>query len=226
MWAIIKKEVKSYFLSPVGYVFIGLFLLMSSVFFYLDIISSGLSNYEYMFYSLSTILTFITPILTMRMFAEERKEGTEQLLFTSPRSLPEIVLGKFFSAVIILVISEVLTLFYFVILTFFGNPQILTALTALFGFLLLGMSYISFGMFASSLTENQIIAGIVTIAFFILTWFLPEFSSIFEPFSLINIFTRFPSGQIALNEIVTLVSFTVLFTILTILVLQRKKSLK
>lgn len=88
------------------------------------------------------------------------------------------------------------------------------------------MAYFSFGMFASSLTENQIIAGIVTIAFFILTWFLPEFSSIFEPFSLITIFTRFPSGQIALNEIVTLVSFTVLFTILTILVLQRKKSLK
>lgn len=132
MWAIIKKEVKSYFLSPVGYVFIGLFLLMASVFFYLDIIRSGLSNYEYMFYSLSTILTFITPILIMRMFAEERKEGTEQLLFTSPRSLTEIVLGKFFAAVMILVISEIFTLFYFVILTFFGNPQILTALTALF----------------------------------------------------------------------------------------------
>ena len=78
MWAILKKEVKSYFLSPVGYIFIGLFLFMASIFFYIDVIGYGSTNFEYMFYSLSTILTFITPILTMRMFAEERKEGTEQ----------------------------------------------------------------------------------------------------------------------------------------------------
>ena len=68
MFAVLKKELKSYFLSPIGYVFIGLFLLMTSVFFYLDILSYGMSKFQNMFYSLSTILTFITPILTMRMF--------------------------------------------------------------------------------------------------------------------------------------------------------------
>ena len=95
MFAVLKKELKSYFLSPIGYVFIGLFLLMTSVFFYLDILSYGMSKFQNMFYSLATILTFITPILTMRMFSEEKKEGTDQLLFTSPRGITSIVFGKF-----------------------------------------------------------------------------------------------------------------------------------
>lgn len=226
MWAILKKEVKSYFLSPVGYIFIGLFLFMASIFFYIDVIGYGSTNFEYMFYSLSTILTFITPILTMRMFAEERKEGTEQLLFTSPRSISSIVFGKFLSAVVILIITEIFTFVYYIILMYFGTPHLQTALVTLLGFLLLGMSYISFGIFASSLTENQIIAGIITIGFFIATWFMPNFSSSLEAFSLINMFSKFPSGQIALDEVVTFLSFTILFVLLTIVVLQRKKSVK
>ena len=81
MGAIIKKEFKTYFLSPVGYVFIGLFLIMFSIFFYTDVYNGIHSvNFEYIFYSGSTVLTFIVPILTMRTFAEERKTGTEQLL--------------------------------------------------------------------------------------------------------------------------------------------------
>lgn len=226
MLAVLKKELKTYFLSPIGYVFIGLFLLMASLFFYLDVVSYGITNFENMFYSLATILTFITPILTMRMFAEERKEGTDQLLFTSPRSITAIVLGKFFAAVIILTIAELLTLIYFAILKFFGSPNLLTSSVTLLGFLLLGMAYISFGMFASSITENQVIAAILTIGFFILTWFLPDFNEIFSSFSLINMFDKFPSGQIALDEIVTFVTFSLLFISLTIIVLQRRKSIK
>ena len=84
MWVVIKKEFKSYFLSPVGYVFIGLFLIMFSIFFYTDVVASGVTNFEYIFYSGATVLTFIVPILTMRLFSEERKTGTEQLLLTSP----------------------------------------------------------------------------------------------------------------------------------------------
>lgn len=226
MWAIIKKEVKSYFLSPIGYIFIGLFLLMCSVFFYTDIIAYGSINFEYLFYSVATVLTFIVPILTMRMFAEERKNGTEQLLLTSPRSITGIVLAKFISAVIIVIITELFTFMYFGILTHFGNPNIVTALVTMLGFLLLAMAYISFGMFASSLTENQIIAGVLTIGFFILTWFMPRLSTGLEPFSLINMFDKFPSGVIALDETITFVSFTALFIILTITILQRRKSVK
>ncbi len=226
MWAVLKKEIKSYFLSPIGYVFIGLFLIMSSVFFYLDVIAYGSTQFETMFYSASTILTFIVPVLTMRMFAEERKSGTEQLLYTSPKSITQIVLGKFFAAVAVIVITELLTFMYFIILCFLGKPHLQTALVTLFGFLLLSMAYISFGMFASSITENQIIAGVVSIGFFIVTWFLPSFGSAISTFSLIDMFDKFPSGLIAVEEIVRFVSFTVLFVLFTIIVLQRRKSVK
>lgn len=226
MLAIIKKEVKSYFLSPIGYVFIGLFLAMCSVFFYLDTIAYGSIQFEYMFYSVATVLTFIIPILTMRMFAEERKTGTEQLLFTSPTSITSIVLGKFLAAVIIMVVTEILCTMYLIILNCFGTPHILTAIVTLFGFLLLSMAYISFGMLASSITENQIIAGVITIGFFVITWFLPNFNEMFSNFSFMNMFNKFPAGLIALDEIVIFVSFTILCILLTMIVLQRRKSVK
>ncbi len=226
MFAVLKKELKSYFLSPIGYVFIGLFLLMTSVFFYLDILSYGMSKFQNMFYSLATILTFITPILTMRMFSEEKKEGTDQLLFTSPRGITSIVFGKFLAAICVLLITELLTFIYYFILMYFGKPDFVSSIVTLGGFLLLGAAYISFGMFASSITENQVVAAILTIGFFILTWFLPDINEIFSSLSLINMFDKFPSGQIALSEIVTFISFTLLFVALTIIVLQRRKSVK
>ena len=194
MLAVIKKELKTYFYSPVGYVFIGLFLLMFSIFFYVDVFKYQSTNFEYIFYSGATILTFIVPVLTMKSIAEERKNGTEQLLLTSPLSITKLVLGKFIAATLIVLITEICTFLYFGILCFFGKPHITTALVTLLGFLLLAMSYISFGIFASSITENQIIAGVITIGFFILTWFLPQFSSIFTNFSLINMFSKFPEG--------------------------------
>lgn len=226
MWAIIKKEFKTYFFSPIGYVFIGLFLIMFSIFFYTDVFNYSSTNFEYIFYSGATILTFIVPILTMRTIAEERKTGTEQLLLTSPLSITKVVLGKFIAATSIVVITELCTFMYFAILCFFGTPHITTALITLLGFLLLAMAYISFGILASSITENQIIAGVITIGFFTLTWFLPQFSSIFTNFSLINMFTKFPSGQIDIADTVTFIAFTVMCLLLTIIVMQRRKSVR
>ena len=226
MFAIMKKELKSYFLSPVGYVFIGLFLVMFSIFFYTEVIATGVTNFEYIFYSGATVLTFIVPILTMRLFAEERKTGTEQLLLTSPLSITSVVIAKFIAAVLVIVITEVCTLMYFGILCYFGMPDIATSLVTMLGFLLLAMSYISFGMLASSLTENQIIAGIVTIGFFILSWFLPNFSTIFTNFSLINMFSKFAYGQIDIADTVTFITFTAVCILLTIMTLQRRKSVR
>lgn len=226
MWAVIKKEFKSYFLSPVGYVFIGLFLLMFSIFFYTEVIATGVTNFEYIFYSGATVLTFIVPILTMRLFAEERKTGTEQLLLTSPISLTSIVIAKFIAATLVIVMTEIATLMYFGILCFFGMPDITTSIVTMIGFLLLAMSYISFGMLASSLTENQIIAGIVTIGFFILSWFLPNFSNVFINFSLINMFSKFVYGQIDIADTVTFITFTIVCILLTIMTLQRRKSVR
>ena len=226
MLAVIKKELKTYFYSPVGYVFIGLFLLMFSIFFYVDVFKYQSTNFEYIFYSGATILTFIVPVLTMRSIAEERKNGTEQLLLTSPLSITKLVLGKFIAATLIVLITEICTFLYFGILCFFGKPHITTALVTLLGFLLLAMSYISFGIFASSITENQIIAGVITIGFFILTWFLQQFNSIFKNFSLINMFSKFPEGQIDIADTVMYISFTVLCLLLTVIFMQRRKSVR
>lgn len=226
MWAIIKKEFKSYFLSPIGYTFIGLFLAMYSLFFYLTAIKVGVTNYENMFYYAAQSLTFITPILTMRMFAEERKNGTEQLLLTSPRSMVGVTLGKFIAAVLVVIITEIFTLVYFGILCYFKIPDIATSLTTLLGFLLLSMAYISFGMFASSLTENQIVAGTITIAAFIIIWFAPQVNTIFSSIALLDKFYPFATGVIPIAEIINLLSFTVVFIIFTIMVMQRRKLVK
>ena len=170
MFAVFKKEIKSYLLSPIGYIFIGLFLIMFSTFFFLTIFQSQVLNFEYLFYNGATILTFITPVLTMRMFSEERKNGTEQLVMTSPRSITSVVLGKFFAAAVMILITEVFTLMYYFILKYFGEPSLKVAISTLFGFFLLSLAYISFGMFASSLTENQIIACVLTIGAFIVVF--------------------------------------------------------
>lgn len=227
MWAIIKKEVKSYFLSPIGYIFIGLFLAVYSIFFYLDVYLYGNTSFGNMFYSLTTVLTFLVPVLTMRLFAEEKKNGTEQLILTSPRSVTAITLGKFFAALIVVLISEALTFIYFAILMYFGSPNLVTALVNLLGFTLLASSYIAFGMFASSLTENQIIAEIIGTVGLLGIWFLPNFIPSVQTFSLVRAFTSsFPAGTISPAGLVLLGSFTIVFILLTIMVIQRKKNLK
>lgn len=226
MLAILKKEFKSYLLTPLGYVFIGMFLIMFSLFFFIDAFNSNYGNvsFEIIFYNGTTILTFIAPVLTMRMFSEERKTGTEQLILTSPRSITSVVLGKFFAALGIIAITEICTLFYFGILEYFGDPSLKVGLITMFGFLLLSSAYIAFGMFASSITENQIIAFIFPVGVFILMWFLPYINPIFEPFCLINMFDNFPQGIVSIGEIISFLSFSLLFVLLTIIVLQRRKS--
>ena len=206
MWAIVKKEFKSYFLSPIGYIYIGVFLLTCSIFFYLDIFVNWSTDFPYMFGSAVTILTFIVPLITMRMFSEERKNGTEQLLLTSPRSITQIVLGKFVAATLVVLVSVLLTLIYFGILSYFGEPQLGKSLIAILGFALLSIAYVSFGMFASSLTENQVVSAVITIAVFVLLWFLPSFSSIFIDFSLMEaFFESFYLGTISIKNLVLLV---------------------
>ena len=227
MFAVFKKELKSYFLSPIGYTAIGLFLLVFSVFFYITTIEVFALDLGSLYYATAMYgLLFVVPLITMRMFAEERKNGTEQLLLTSPRSITGIVLGKFLAAVALIAITLVISLIYFVILTFFGDPNIVTTLVAMVGFLLVAMAAISFGMFTSSLTENQIVSAIITVVFLILPWFLPNISTIFSEISLIDKFAKMSSGLISITEIVGLLSFTVMFILFTIIVMQRRKALK
>lgn len=227
MWAVLKKELKTYFLSPIGYVFIGLFLAMFSIIFYILTVGQGETTYQYVFFSaVVNILVFIIPLLTMRMFAEERKNGTEQLLLTSPRSITAITLGKFLAAVVVTLVTELITLIYLAILCYFKAPDMPIVFTTMLGFLLVSMAYISLGMFISSLTENQVIAGISTIAIFVLTWLAPEINAATMPISLIYQFYPFITGIFPIVETISLLSVTVMFILLTIIVMKRRKLVK
>ena len=219
MWAVLKKEFKSYFLTPIGYVFIGLFLALFSLIFYITTIAQGASTFQYVFgYAVMYGVVFLMPLLTMRMFSEERKNGTEQLLITSPRSMIAITLGKF--------LAGILTLIYFAILCVFKVPDIPVVAIAMLGFLLISMAYIAFGMFISSLTENQIIAGVITIAAFILTWLAPTISEGLGAISLMEKFYPFVSGLFPITETIQLVVITIMFVALTMVVMKRRKLVK
>lgn len=228
MLAIIKKELKAYFCTPIGYVCLGIFLLAFSMSFYISPYESRTIDFQSIFYTLPIViaLIIIVALLTMRTFSEEKKNGTDQLLFTAPISLTKIVLAKFIAATLVIVITELFTLMYFGILCMFGMPDIPTSLITLLGFLLLNMAYISFGIFASSITENQIIAGLVTMGFFILNWILPSFNDAFSNYALISIFSKFVYGQIDIADTATFVLFTVLCLTITVVGLQRRKSIR
>ena len=227
MWAIFKKELKTYFLSPIGYIAVGLFLVIYSIFFFLTTIQYGVVDLGNLYYATARYgLLLITPILTMRMFAEERKNGTEQLLLTSPRSMTSIVLGKYGAAITVILITLILSLMYFAIVSFFGKANIVIVLVTMLGFLLVAMAAISFGMLVSSLTENQIIAGIITIAFLVMPWFLPDINSAFSSIDLMSRFMKFPYGLISITDVVALLSFTVMCIAITILFMKRRKTVK
>lgn len=227
MWAIYKKELKTYFLSPIGYITIGIFMLMYSIFFYLTTVASLSVDMGNLYYATARYgLLLMVPLLTMRMFSEERKNGTEQLLLTSPRSVTSIVLGKFFAAVTVIFITVLLSTIYSVIISFFGTVNVPTVIVTMFGFLLLGMAAISVGTLASSITENQIIAAIITIIVIVAPWFLVDISSVFSSIDLIDKFMKFPYGLISVSDLVSLVSITVMCLLITIVLIKRRKAVK
>ncbi len=226
MISILKKELKTYFLTPIGYIFIGLFLEVSSLIFYIYTYVSRSLNFSYVFYDSAIILTFIIAILTMNMFAGERKTGTDQLLMTSPKSITSIVIGKFMAALIVVLITEIFSLIYLAIISHFGTPDISTLGTTLLGFILLTMAYISFGELASSITDQPIIAYIITFVFFFASMYIKNLSSIFSMISFIDLYEKFVNGIIPIEETVQLITFTISCIILTIIILQRRKNLK
>lgn len=227
MWAIIKKEFKTYFLSPIGYVVIGILLLVCSLFFYLTTIQSGSVDLSSLYYYVALYGLIITaPILTMRMFSEERKNGTEQLILTSPVSITKVVLGKLIAALGVIIITLLISFGYFGIVSIFGKASIMPVLTSMLGFILIATAAISVGMFSSSITENQVISAIITVAFLILTLFVENISSVLSNLCIMNFYEKFPVGVISLNEIAGLISFSIVFIALTILVMQRRKSVK
>ncbi|WP_240420069.1 ABC transporter permease [Paenibacillus periandrae] len=164
MTSIIKKELRTYFTTMSGYIFLTFLLLLSAVYFVIGNISAQSADFSGVLTSIAVYYLFLIPILTMRLFAEEAKLKTDQLLYTSPLSITDITIGKFIAASIVLCIGTVLTFIFPILLLLFSDINLMLIVVSYLGFILFGLSLISVGMFVSSLTENQIIAAVITFA--------------------------------------------------------------
>ena len=225
MWAIIKKEFKSIFLSPIGYIVLAIFLIIFSSFFYFYTTTTRSVDLSTVYYAVALYgLPIITSLLTMKSFSEERNKGTEDLLFMSPRSISSIVMGKFISIFFVICVEVMFSLMYYLILLSFGTPNICVLILTIIGFLLLSAAYISFGILISSLTENQVISAIITLVFLTLPLFVPYGNGILSNLSIIDFYTKMPLGIISISEIIGLLSFTITCIALTIIGIKKRRT--
>lgn len=168
MKAILIKELRTYFKNPLGYVFIGMMLIVLGFYYTFYTMYYQYADYFHVLNAGSSLIIFVVPVLTMRIMSEEMKNKTDQLLLTAPVKTSGIVLGKFFAAAIIFSIVLLLSMLQPLVTVFGFDGQMSAAMTlgGYLGFFLLGLSFIAIGMFISSLTENQLIAAVVTIGVF------------------------------------------------------------
>lgn len=165
MLAVFEKEFKSYFRSAVGPVFIGLFLLVSAGIFVFGFLINGIVAYMTYLNYLNLVFMITIPILTMKAFSEERRTKTDQLLLTSPVKASDIVLGKYFAAVAVLLITLLIHSLDAIVISFFAiNMYFETVVISYVGLFLVGCAYIAIGVFVSSTTDNQVISAIITFA--------------------------------------------------------------
>ena len=190
MKAILRKELKAYLTSMTGYVFIAFILLLTGIYFTAYNLQAGYPIFGYTLSSITFVFLIVTPVLTMRVLAEERKQKTDQLLLTSPVQVGDIVIGKYLALVGIYLIPIVILCFYPLIMSMYGTVSMPMAYTALLGFFLLGCANISIGMFLSSVTESQIIAAVLTFVVI----FIGQIMSGIEGF--FCIYSPFPCSQI------------------------------
>lgn len=162
MTAIYKKELKSYFNGMTGYVFIAFMLFIVGLYFTALNLTSHYPNFEYALNNATFMFLIVIPILTMRVIADEKRQKTDQLLFTAPVSVTSVILGKYLAMLTVFLIPMILICLYPVILARYGTVNLSSAYSAIIGFYFLGSSLIAVGMFMSSLTENQIIAAVLT----------------------------------------------------------------
>lgn len=172
MLAVYKRELRAYFSSATGFVFMGFFLLIAGFFFAMINLFRASPNYNAVLGEITFIFLIVVPILTMRLMSEEARQKTDQLLLTSPLKLSDIVLGKYFAAVTVFLMTLAVTCLYPIILSFFGKLAVWEIVGGYIGFFLLGSSFISIGLFISSLTDNQVIAAVATFTALILIWVL------------------------------------------------------
>lgn len=172
MLAIYKKELRSYFTSMIGYVFIAVFLVIIGIFFFLNNLLTRVANFEYTIANVSFIFVLLVPLLTMRLMAEENKQKTDQLLLTSPVTAWDIVMGKFLAVFTILLMVIAVISTYPLIISNYGEVPYASSYASIIGFSLLGAAYLALGLFLSSLTDSQVVAAVITFITFFFTLFM------------------------------------------------------
>lgn len=172
MLAIFKRELRAYFLSPTGYIFMSLFLLVGGVLYAFGNLVSLSSAYTGFLGSILFMFLLAVPVLTMRLFTDEMRMRTDQLLLTSPVRITEIVIGKYLAALVVFGITMIITVFYAILIAIYGDLDAWATFGGYIGFLLVGCAFISIGIFVSATTENQVVAAIVTFAALLLSWIM------------------------------------------------------
>jgi ABC-2 type transport system permease protein len=174
MLAVFRRELKAYFTSPLGFAFVGFFILLAGIFFAISNLLQSNPNYTGLLQTFTFIFMFLVPILTMRLLSDDAKQKTDQLLITSPLSVPAIVLGKYLAAIAVFLIVILITALYPVIMSFYsiGGLAGWEILGGYIGFFLLGAAFIAVGLFFSSTTDNQMIAAVETYATLLVIWIL------------------------------------------------------
>ena len=232
MIAIWKRELRSYLKSPVGYVYFFLFLILTGTCFSLGNIIQNNSDASYYFYFASYVMILTTPILTMKLFPEERKNRTDQILITAPVSITKIVLGKFFAAYSMFVLGLLPSVLAETLLMMNGNVETGILAGCYVGILLVGAAYISIAMLMACITESQIIAfmmGFFTLLFFAICDILksvinlPLVSKIVDVISVSTRFNNLSGGLFDFSSIFYFISLTVIFLFLIVRIVDKRR---
>ena len=232
MFAIFKRELKAYFTSPLGYVFLAIFYAFSGLFFHIFSLSVGSTDISSVFLMMFIVLMVFVPLLTMRLLSEDKKQKTDQLILTAPVSLLSIVMGKFLAAYAIFAIGVAVMPVYGFVMSTFATVSWLPIWGNTVGLLLLGGIFVSIGLFISSLTENQMIAAIG--GFFInlmillmntLKSALPNgfLQDVLSSISVYSRYSEITNGIFSLSSLIFFVSVIFIFLFLTVRVLEKRR---
>ena len=241
MKSIVIREIKSFFGSPIGYLVIAVFLIGNGLFLWVfegeyNILNSGFADLSPFFTLAPWILIFLIPAVTMRSFSDEKKQGTLELLLTKPLSIWQIVNGKFLGSMLLIVMAIIPTFIYVKVISDLGMPEgnidMGSTMGSYFGLLFLIAAYSAIGIFTSTLSENQIVAFIVSVflCFFFyfgfesLSVIIPSFQGLIAAFGMQDHFRSMSRGVIDTRDVVYFVSITVLFLSFTVYNLKSIKS--
>ncbi|MFN4245019.1 MAG: ABC transporter permease [Brevinematia bacterium] len=228
---ILRKELIVYFTTPVAYISMFSFLVISGYLFHFYISYTRISDMSRVLNNMIIAGMLISPLLTMRLLAEEKKIGTYELLKTSPIKIYQIVIGKYLSSLIIFLSGLMLTSIYVIIISIYGKPDYGPIISGYIGFILTMSTFLAIGLLASSLSQNQMVAGIVGFAMIFLLWFIDvlsgivtdnTISSILSEISFLNHYSNFLTGIIDTKDIVFFISFILLSITLTTKILETR----